>query len=80
MTVSATITLVIGLRVFDQVLALTYGGPVDSSETLATQIYKQTFCSAGYGYGGASRLILTVLIAAIALAQLAVLRRNEERL
>ena len=46
-TVSVTFTLIVGLRVFDQVLALTDGGPVDASETLATQIYKQTFSWAG---------------------------------
>jgi raffinose/stachyose/melibiose transport system permease protein len=80
MTVSATITLVIGLRVFDQVLALTRGGPVDASETLATQIYKQTFFLGRFGYGAAYALILTVLIAALALTQLALLRRNEGRL
>jgi raffinose/stachyose/melibiose transport system permease protein len=38
MTVSATMTLIIGLRAFDQVLALTGGGPVAASETLATQV------------------------------------------
>ena len=79
-TVSATITLIIGLRVFDQVVALTGGGPVDSSETLATQVYQQTFVVGRYGYGAALALILTVLIAALALTQLVVLRRNEERL
>ena len=36
-TVSATLTLIIGLRVFDQVMALTGGGPVDATETLATR-------------------------------------------
>src|SRR4029077_7749226 len=48
-TVSATITLVIGLRVFDQVMALTGGGPVDATETLATQVYQQTFFLGRYG-------------------------------
>jgi len=80
LTVSATITLIIGLRVFDQVMALTGGGPVDSSETLATQVYKNTFIGGRFGYGGALALILTVLIAALALTQLVVLRKNEERL
>jgi raffinose/stachyose/melibiose transport system permease protein len=80
LTVSATITLIIGLRVFDQVLALTDGGPVDSSETLATQIYKNTFSGGRYGYGAALALILAVLLASLALVQLAVLRRNEQRL
>jgi raffinose/stachyose/melibiose transport system permease protein len=80
MTVSATITLVHGLRVFDQVMALTGGGPVDATETLATQVYTQTFFLGHFGYGAAYALILTVLIAALALAQLALLRRNEGRL
>jgi raffinose/stachyose/melibiose transport system permease protein len=80
LTVSATITLIIGLRVFDQVLALTDGGPVDSSETLATQIYKNTFSGGRYGYGAALALILAALLASLALVQLAVLRRNEQRL
>jgi raffinose/stachyose/melibiose transport system permease protein len=80
LTVSATITLIIGFRVFDQVLALTDGGPVDSSETLATQVYKQTFYGGRFGYGAALALILAALLAAVALMQLAFLRRNEERL
>jgi raffinose/stachyose/melibiose transport system permease protein len=79
-TVSATITLIHGLRVFDQVMALTQGGPVDASETLATQIYKQTFYVGRFGYGAAFALILTALIAVLALTQLALLRMNEERL
>jgi raffinose/stachyose/melibiose transport system permease protein len=79
-TVSTTITLIIGLRVFDQVMALTQGGPVDASETLATQIYKQTFYLGRFGYGAAFALILTALIAVLALTQLALLRMNEKRL
>jgi len=80
MTVSATITLIIGMRVFDQVMALTGGGPVDASETLATQVYEQTWTRGHYGYGAAFALVLTVLITALALTQLALLRRNEGRL
>jgi raffinose/stachyose/melibiose transport system permease protein len=79
-TVSVTYTLIIGLRVFDQVLALTGGGPVSASETLASQIYKQTFFLGRFGYGAAFALILTALILTLSLTQLAVLRRNEARL
>ena len=79
-TVSATITLIIGLRVFDQVYALTGGGPVDASETLATQVYKQTFGVGRWAYGTAVALVLTTLITAAALVQLALLRANERRL
>jgi raffinose/stachyose/melibiose transport system permease protein len=79
-TVSATITLIVGLRVFDQVMALTGGGPVTATETIATQVYKQTFYLGRFGYGAAFALLLTVLIAVLALTQLVLLRRNESRL
>jgi raffinose/stachyose/melibiose transport system permease protein len=79
-TISATLTLIIGLRQFDQVWALTQGGPVYASETLATQMFKQTFLELHFGYGAAFALILTTLVAALALTQLALLRRNERRL
>ena len=52
-TVSVTLSTIYGLGVFDQVLAVTGGGPVDASETLATQIYKQTFAFGRFGYGTA---------------------------
>jgi raffinose/stachyose/melibiose transport system permease protein len=79
-TVNATLTLIFGLRVFDHVIALTGGGPLNATETLATQVWKQTFVEGRYGYGSASALILTALIAALALAQLAVLRARESRI
>jgi len=79
-TVSATMTLIIGLRVFDQILAITNRGPVDATETLATQVYVQTWLDSRAGYGAAVALVLTTLIAALALLQLALLRMNEQRL
>jgi raffinose/stachyose/melibiose transport system permease protein len=79
-TVSVTITLIIGLRVFDQIIALTDGGPVGATETLGTQIYQQTFSLLRFGYGAAFALILTALIAVLALTQLFFLRLNEQRL
>lgn len=79
-TVSVTLSTIYGLGVFDQVFALTGGGPVDASETLATQIYKQTFSFGRFGYGTALSLILTVLITVLAVAQLVILRSREKRL
>jgi ABC-type sugar transport system permease subunit len=72
--------LIFGLRVFEQVIALTNGGPVDASETLATQVYKQTFAIGKFGYGAALALILTALVAVLAFAQLVVLRAREARM
>jgi raffinose/stachyose/melibiose transport system permease protein len=79
-TDSVTLSTIYGLGVFDQVLAVTGGGPVDASETLATQIYKQTFAFGRFGYGTALSLVLTVLITVLAVAQLVVLRARERRL
>ena len=79
-TVSVTLSTIYGLGVFDQVIAVTGGGPVDASETLATQIYKQTFAFGRFGYGTALSLVLTVLITVLAVAQLVVLRARERRL
>jgi raffinose/stachyose/melibiose transport system permease protein len=72
--------MIFGLRVFDQVIALTGGGPVTATETLATQVYKQTFVFTRFGYGAAVALFLTVLVAAITLVQAAALRSREYRL
>ncbi len=80
MTVSTTLTLVFGLRVFDQVIALTDGGPVNSTQTLATEIYQQTFTYGRFGYGAALAVILTLLIAVLVFAQLAFLRMREARI
>ena len=79
-TVSATITLIIGMRVFDQIVALTGGGPALATETLAYQVWDQTFEASRFGYGAALALILTALVMTIALTQLVVLRRNEQTL
>jgi raffinose/stachyose/melibiose transport system permease protein len=73
-------TLIIGLRVFDQVLALTQGGPAGATETLALQVYNRSFALGELGYGAAIALILTTLITVLALAQLTLLRINEQRL
>ena len=79
-TISVTLSTIYGLGVFDHVLAMTGGGPVDASETLATQIYKQTFAFGRFGYGTSLSLVLTVLITVLALTQLAVLRSREKRM
>jgi raffinose/stachyose/melibiose transport system permease protein len=76
-TVNVTLMTIFGLRVFDQVLALTGGGPVDASETLATQVWKQTFVLGKYGYGASLALVLSALVMAITIVQLVVLRRRE---
>ncbi|VXC24342.1 Carbohydrate ABC transporter membrane protein 1, CUT1 family [Arthrobacter sp. 9AX] len=76
--VASTLILVQGLRVFDQVQAMTAGGPFNATETLSTLVYKETFVSGRYGYGAALSLLLTVLIAVFAVLQIVLLRGKKE--
>ncbi|TAJ48165.1 MAG: sugar ABC transporter permease [Herbiconiux sp.] len=67
--ISTTLGLVNGLRVFDQIMALTGGGPAGATETLATQVYKQSFALGNFGFGAALALVLTVIILVFAVIQ-----------
>jgi raffinose/stachyose/melibiose transport system permease protein len=75
--INFTLTLIIGLRIFDQVLALTNGGPVNATETIATQVWKQTFQFGRYGYGAALALILAAMIVVLVMVQALALRDRE---
>ncbi len=78
--IASTLTLIFGLRVFDQILGLTGGGPVGATETLATQVWKQSFADGRFGYGAALSVVLTLIIGTLALLQLVALRRQEDDL
>ncbi|WP_221584660.1 carbohydrate ABC transporter permease [Microbacterium sp. G2-8] len=67
--IATTLGLVQGLRVFDQILALTGGGPAGATETLATQVYKEAFSLGNFGFGAALALVLTVIILFFAVIQ-----------
>ncbi|WP_205708966.1 ABC transporter permease subunit [Kineococcus siccus] len=74
--VASTLILVQGLRVFDQVQALTGGGPFGASDTLATSIYKETFVNGRFGFGAAMALVMTVLVLICAGVQMLLLREK----
>ena len=60
--IATTLMLIQGLRIFDQVLALTGGGPAGATQTLATEVYQQTFVYSNFGFGAALALVLSVII------------------
>jgi raffinose/stachyose/melibiose transport system permease protein len=67
--IASTLMLVQGLRVFDQIMALTGGGPAGATETLATQVYKQTFSLSNFGFGAALALLLTLIMLVFSVLQ-----------
>ncbi len=80
MTITFTLTLTAGLNIFDEIMALTNGGPNKLTESLATVIYKETYVLGNFGYGAALSLVLTILVVVVALAQLLALRKREEEM
>ncbi len=74
--IATALTLVNGLRVFDQVMAMTGGGPFGATDTLATVIYRETFAFGKFGYGAALALTLTVFVVVAAAMQLYLTRRR----
>jgi raffinose/stachyose/melibiose transport system permease protein len=76
-TINLMLSIIGGLRLFDQVFALTGGGPGYATETLSTVLYEQAFIVGAYGYGTAIALVLTLIVACIAMIQLKVLRSQE---
>ncbi len=76
--IATTLGLVNGLRIFDQIMALTGGGPADATATLATEVYKQAFSLGNFGYGAALALVLTLIILVFAVVQQRVTQGNRE--
>jgi raffinose/stachyose/melibiose transport system permease protein len=77
MTINLTLSTIGGLKLFDQVFAITGGGPGYSTETLSTLIYKQAFVFGQYGYSTAVALVLALLVSGLALLQLRYLQSRE---
>jgi raffinose/stachyose/melibiose transport system permease protein len=67
--INLLLTLISGLGQFDQVIAMTNGGPGTSTETISTSIYKIGFQLGDYAYGTALALSMTVVVAVLAFAQ-----------
>lgn len=68
-TVNLTLSMVGGLKIFDQVWALTQGGPGHATESVSTLIYKDGFQFGRFGYSIALALILTVVVAVFGIIQ-----------
>ncbi|MGN6188176.1 MAG: carbohydrate ABC transporter permease, partial [Conexibacter sp.] len=72
-----SLSLIAGLTIFDQVVALTGGGPGSATETIATQVYAQAFVNGRYGYSAALALVLAVGVGILSALQMRAMRRRE---
>jgi raffinose/stachyose/melibiose transport system permease protein len=77
LTVNLILSMIGGLKLFDQVWVLTNGGPGTATETLSTLIYKDAFQFGEFAYSAALALVLTVFVAVVSGVQYRALRRQE---
>jgi raffinose/stachyose/melibiose transport system permease protein len=77
LTINLMLSIIGGIKLFDQVWGLTNGGPGHASETLSTLLYKDAFQLGEFAYGITIAVVLTVIVAVVSGGQYALLRRNE---
>lgn len=76
-TINLMLSIIGGIKLFDQVYALTGGGPGHATDTISTLIYKDAFTLGEFGYSIALAVVLTVIVAIASAGQYTVLSRNE---
>lgn len=68
------------LMVFDQIMALTKGGPAQSTESISFLIYNNGMSGGQFGFQSANAVIFFIMIVAISVAQMSFTGRKEEQL
>ncbi len=68
------------LMVFDQIMAMTGGGPGTSTTSISVLIYKRGFDGGQFAYQSANAVVLFLIIAAISIFQLKILEKREAKM
>src|SRR5262245_23462795 len=76
-TINLMLSIIGGIKLFDQVYALTGGGPGHATDTMSTLIFKDAFTLGEFGYSIALAVVLTVIVAVVSSGQYVLLARNE---
>lgn len=68
------------LMVFDQIMAMTQGGPAQSTESISYLIYQNGMEGGSFGYQSANAVVFFIVIVAISVAQMTISGKKEEQL
>lgn len=68
------------LMVFDQIVALTKGGPAQSTESISYLIYNNGMSGGQFGFQSANAVLFFVIIVVFSVTQLTITGRKEEQL
>lgn len=79
-TISLFLTLSSAFKIYDVNLSLSGGGPANSTEMFAMNIYNEIFGYGNYGYGQAKAIIFFLIVAAITLTQVYITKKREVEL
>jgi len=81
--IKSTVTLLVlnsligSFKVFDIIWIMTKGGPYNSSDVIATYMFRSAFNLNRYGYGSAMAVILTIIIAIFSIVYMRIRERGE---
>ncbi|HEY0239438.1 MAG TPA: sugar ABC transporter permease [Friedmanniella sp.] len=76
-TINMVLSLKNFLMVFDQIVALTAGGPGTATQSISYLIYRNGFTGGQFAYQSANAVIYFIVLAVISVFQLGLLRRRE---
>ncbi len=68
------------LMVFDQIMALTKGGPAQSTESISYPIYNNGMSGGQFGFQSANAVVFFIVIVAVSVAQMKFSGKKEEQL
>ena len=68
------------LMVFDQIMAMTQGGPAQSTESISYLIYNNGMKGGSFGYQSANAVVFFIVIVVISVAQMSISSKKEEQL
>lgn len=76
-TINVMLSLIGGLKLFDQVFVMTQGGPGGATNTISTLIYSNAFSLGRFGYAAALAVVLSIFVAVASVIQYRLLALQE---
>ncbi|WP_202081628.1 carbohydrate ABC transporter permease [Caldalkalibacillus salinus] len=76
-TICFFLTISMAFKIFDLNLSLTGGGPFNSTQSVAINIYQEAFTQNNYGLGTAKSIIFFVVVAIFTLVQVMMTKKRE---
>jgi raffinose/stachyose/melibiose transport system permease protein len=79
-TINMVLSMKNNLMVFDQIIALTNGGPAQSTESISFLIYNNGMSGGQFGFQSANAVVFFIVIVTISVLQMKFLNKKEEQL